>query len=96
MIINEKGDVLPCILLARKTPFELSSKSTTVGPVIWGNIFDDGPLLIWKSKKNVQFRRMLKNKTVPKECSFCPDAYGVISSNRNSKIQQALETENDA
>ena len=87
MNINEKGDVSPCILLARKTPFELFSKSATVKPVIWGNIFDDDPLSIWKSKKSVQFRKMLKNKVVPNECSLCPDAYGVICSNRNSRIQ---------
>jgi len=87
MNINEKGDVFPCILLARKTPFELFSKTATVDPVIWGNIFDDDPLSIWRSRKNVQFRKMLKNKVVPNECSLCSNAYGVISSNRNSKIK---------
>ena len=83
MNINEKGDVSPCILLARKTPFELFSKSDTVKPVIWGNIFDDDPLSIWKNKKSVQFRKMLKNNIVPYECSLCPNAYGVIHSSRN-------------
>jgi len=87
MNIDEKGDVSPCILLARKTPFELFSKSVTVMPVIWGNVFDDDPFSIWKSKKSVQFRKMLRNKVVPNECSLCPDAYGVICSNRKSKIQ---------
>ena len=87
MNINEKGDVSPCILLNRKTPFELFSKSATAKPVIWGNIFDDDAFSIWKSKKSVQFRKMLKKKLVPNECSLCPDAYGVICSNRNSKIE---------
>ena len=87
MNINEKGDVCPCILLARKTPFELFSKSVTVQPVIWGNIFDADPFSIWKSKKSVQFRKMLQNKLIPNECHLCPDAYGVICSNRNSIIQ---------
>ncbi len=86
MTIDDKGNIAPCICLARKTPFELFSKTATVKPVIWGNIFDDDPLSIWKSKKSVQFRKMLKNKVVPNECSLCPDAYGVICSNRNSKI----------
>ena len=87
MNISENGDVTPCILLARKTPFELFSKSATAKPIIWGNIFDDDPLSIWKSKESVSFRQMLKRKTIPNECSLCPDAYGVICSNRNTKIQ---------
>lgn len=88
MNINEKGDVSPCILLARKTPFELFSKSAVVKPVIYGNVFDNDPLSIWKCKKSVQFRTMLKNNTVPDECSLCADAYGVICSNRNSEIHK--------
>ena len=87
MNICENGDVSPCILLARKTPFELFSKSVTVKPVIWGNVFDKDPLSIWRSNESISFRKMLKRNVVPKECSLCPDAYGVICSNRNSKIQ---------
>lgn len=89
MNINEEGDVSPCMLLVRKTPFELFSRSAMVEPVIWGNIFEDDPLSIWRSKKSVQFRKMLRNKIIPDKCSLCADAYGVICSNRNFKIQNA-------
>lgn len=82
MNIDEKGNISPCILLARETPFTLFSKTATVQPVIWGNVFADDPLSIWKGEKSVRFRSMLKNKAVPNECFLCADAYGVICSNR--------------
>lgn len=86
MNINEKGDVSPCILLARQTPFELFSKTNTAEPIVYGNIFKDTPLSIWNSKKATEFRNKLKNRKVPQECCLCPDAYGVICSNRDTKI----------
>jgi hypothetical protein len=86
MTIDDKGNVAPCICLARNTPFELFSKSKVLGPVVWGNVFDEDPLLIWRSKNSVQFRAKLKNKEVQEECSLCVDAYGVGCSNRSSKI----------
>jgi len=84
--IDDKGNIAPCICLARKTPFELFSEAKVLGPVVWGNVFDEDPLLIWRSKNSVQFRTKLKNKEVPDECSLCVDAYGVGCSNRRSKI----------
>jgi hypothetical protein len=57
-----------------------------LGPVVWGNVFDEDPLLIWRSKNSVQFRTKSKNKEVPGECSLCVDAYGVGCSNRSSNI----------
>ena len=85
MTIDEKGNVCPCILLARKTPFELFSKTAVAEPVIFGNIFDLDPLSIWRSKESERFRNMLKNKVIPGQCLLCADAYGVICSNRNVK-----------
>jgi len=86
MTIDGKGNVAPCICLARKTPFELFSETKVLGPVVWGNVFDEDPLLIWRSKNSVQFRTKSKNKEVPGECSLCVDAYGVGCSNRSSNI----------
>ena len=83
MNIDEKGNVSPCILLARKTPFELFSKSRIVEPVVFGNIFDNNPLSIWRDEKYSQFRTMLKNNIIPEECSLCADAYGISCSNRD-------------
>ena len=86
MTIDDKGNIAPCICLARKTPFELFSETKVLGPVVWGNVFDEDPLLIWRSKNSVQFRTKSKNKEVPGECSLCVDAYGVGCSNRSSNI----------
>ncbi|MEW6599771.1 MAG: radical SAM/SPASM domain-containing protein [Nitrospirota bacterium] len=85
MTIDEKGNVCPCIILARQTPFELFSKTCDAEPVIFGNIFTDDPLTIWKGEKSVRFRTMLQNKVIPRECTLCADAYGVVCSNRNVK-----------
>jgi MoaA/NifB/PqqE/SkfB family radical SAM enzyme len=82
MTIDEKGNVSPCILLARKTPLALFTDSSVVGPVIFGNIFESDAASIWRSDKSVRFRSMLKKHIIPKECSLCADAYGVICSNR--------------
>ena len=86
MTINESGDVSPCILLARKTPFELFQRSATSTTVIWGNVFRDDPRSVWTSREAVQFRAMLKKRVIPAACTLCPDAYGVICSNRRSKL----------
>ncbi len=86
MTIDGKGNVAPCICLARKTPFELFSETKVLGPVVWGNVFDENPLLIWRSKNSVQSRAKLKSKEIPDECSLCVDAYGVGCSNRSSNI----------
>jgi MoaA/NifB/PqqE/SkfB family radical SAM enzyme len=60
MTIDEKGNVSPCIILARKTPLALFFGSGVVGPVIFGNIFDSDAVSIWRSDENVRFRNMLK------------------------------------
>lgn len=83
MNVDETGNVSPCILLARKTPFELFGKSHIVDPVIFGNIFTNDPIFMWREEKFVHFRNMLKNNIVPRECSLCADAYGVSCSNRD-------------
>jgi MoaA/NifB/PqqE/SkfB family radical SAM enzyme len=85
MTIDEKGNVAPCIILARRTPFELFSNTSEAEPVIFGNIFDEDPLAIWKGEKSVQFRSMLDNGKIPKACALCADAYGVVCSNRDIK-----------
>ncbi|MBI4683411.1 MAG: radical SAM protein [Nitrospirae bacterium] len=86
MTIDEKGNVSPCILLARKTPLTLFCDSAVVGPVIFGNIFDSDAASIWRSDKSVRFRSMLKKHIIPKECTHCADAYGVICSNRELRL----------
>ena len=82
MIIDDKGNITPCIYLARKTPFELFLESKVSDPVVWGNVFDEDPLAIWRSKNSVQFRAKLKSKEIPDECTLCAEAYGVCCSRR--------------
>lgn len=85
MCINEKGDVSPCILLARKTPFELFSKTGTSSPVIYGNVLTEEPILIWNKKEYLDFRNKLRKSIIPEECVLCADAYSVICSQRTLK-----------
>jgi len=88
MIIDDKGNIVPCIYLARKTPFELFSESKVSGPVVWGNVFDEDPLVIWRSKNSVQFRAKLKNKEIPGECTHCAEAYGVCCSKKYEELKK--------
>lgn len=85
MNIDEKGNVSPCIFLSRRTPFELFSKSVVTEPLIFGNIFDDDPLSIWRNEEFVKFRNMLKDNVIPIECTLCADAYDVTCANRDLK-----------
>lgn len=83
MTITEKGDVAPCILLARRTPFEFLSAVTVVEPIIWGNVFAEEPLSIWRKPEFRSFRIQLQNGQIPTGCSLCPDAYGLVCSRRS-------------
>jgi len=88
MIIDDRGNIAPCIHLARKAHFELFSESKVSDPVVWGNIFDEDPLAIWRSKNSVQFRAKLKSKEIPDECSLCVDAYGVGCSRKLEVLKE--------
>jgi len=74
--------------LARKAHFELFSESKVSDPVVWGNVFDEDPLAIWRSKNSVQFRAKLKSKEIPDECSLCVDAYGVGCSRKFEVLKE--------
>lgn len=78
LCIDEHGDVSPCIFLARKTPFELFSRTGFTSPLKFGNVLEDNPFSIWNKREFCNFRDQLKNASIPQECRFCPDAYGLI------------------
>jgi len=88
MIIDDKGNIAPCIYLARKTPFELFSESKVSDPVVWGNVFDEDPLAVWRSKDCVQFRTKSKSKETPDECILCAEAYGVCGSKKSEVLRK--------
>lgn len=81
MHIGENGDVSACMHLARQTPLVLFSDARINPPVIYGNVFKEDPLDIWRKKEFLEFRKKHQRGDVPEECSFCGEAYGVIVSN---------------
>jgi len=85
---DDKGNIAPCIHLARKAHFELFSESKVSDPVVWGNVFDEDPLAIWRSKSSVQFRTKSKSKETPDECILCAEAYGVCGSKKSEVLRK--------
>ncbi len=78
MYIDKKGNISPCAQLARKTRMSLFDKVGTSEPIIWGNVLEEDPYKIWKSKASVDFRRQLHERKLPEECALCAMGYGVI------------------
>jgi len=83
LIIDWNGNVVPCDFLAVESPFELFGETKTSKPVIFGNIFKDDALQIYRSKDYTVFRnRHRAASNIPEECSHCIDAYGLMCSHR--------------
>ena len=81
--IDINGNVAPCDFLAVSTPFTLWGETAQNDPVIMGNIFEQDPLEIYRSKKYKDFQKAHRTgKNLPKECVSCIDAYGLMCSNR--------------
>lgn len=81
--IDSNGNVAPCDFLAVTTPFTIWGETVKNPPVIFGNIFKDNPLEIYRSPAFKKFRTAHREgKDLPKECASCIDAYGLMCSNR--------------
>ena len=81
--IDSNGNVAPCDFLAVSTPFTLWGKTIQNPPVPMGNIFKSDPLQIYRSAAFKKFRSDHRlGKNLPKECTNCIDAYGLMCSNR--------------
>ncbi len=83
LIVDINGNVSPCDFLAVSTPFELFGETKVSPPLIFGNIFDKEPMDIYNSKQFNEFRQKhRKGKSLPRQCTLCIDAYGLMCSNR--------------
>lgn len=82
LFINYNGDVAPCDYLAVSTPFEYFGDVQISKPVIYGNVYKEDVLAIYRSKRADEFRKMHRANTLPPECSHCIDGYGLMCSKR--------------
>jgi MoaA/NifB/PqqE/SkfB family radical SAM enzyme len=82
LFINYNGDVAPCDYLAVSTPFEYFGSRKTSKPVIFGNVFKEDVLDIYRSVRAHSFRRMHRSNKLPEACDHCIDGYGLMCSRR--------------
>lgn len=81
--VDSNGNVAPCDFLAVSTPFTLWGETVRNPPVIFGNIFKEDPLQIYRHPDFKKFREAHRlGKDLPKQCTHCIDAYGLMCSNR--------------
>ena len=81
--VDSNGNVAPCDFLAVTTPFTLWGDTVRNPPVIFGNIFKDDPLQIYRHPGFKKFREAHQlGKELPQQCTHCIDAYGLMCSNR--------------
>jgi radical SAM protein with 4Fe4S-binding SPASM domain len=81
--VDSNGNVAPCDFLAVTTPFTLWGDTVRNPPVIFGNIFKDDPLQIYRHPGFKKFREAHRlGKELPEQCTHCIDAYGMMCSNR--------------
>ena len=81
--IDSNGNVAPCDFLAVSTPFTLWGKTIQNPPVLFGNVLKSDPLQIYRNATFKKFRTAHRlGKDLPKECTNCIDAYGLMCSNR--------------
>jgi MoaA/NifB/PqqE/SkfB family radical SAM enzyme len=78
MNIDIEGNIVPCHLFSQKTSLALLDKFGTTEQIIWGNVFEQDPYKIWTSKASVDFRRLLHEGKLPKECALCAAGHNVI------------------
>jgi MoaA/NifB/PqqE/SkfB family radical SAM enzyme len=82
LFINSNGDVAPCDYLAVKTPFEYFGSQKTSAPTIFGNVWQNNALSIFRNKQAKFFRKMHRNGKLPDACDHCIDGYGLMCSKR--------------
>jgi MoaA/NifB/PqqE/SkfB family radical SAM enzyme len=81
--VDIKGNVAPCDFLGVTTPFTLWGETTSNPPVLFGNIFKEDPLEIYRRPDVKKFREAHRlGKELPPQCRSCIDAYGLMCSNR--------------
>ncbi len=81
--IDINGNAAPCDFLAVSTPFTLWGETIKHSPVLFGNILKENPLKIYRHHAFKKFRDAHRlGKNLPKECTHCIDAYGMMCSNR--------------
>lgn len=81
--VDINGNVAPCDFLGVTTPFTLWGETLQSAPIIFGNILKDDPIKIYRKEEFKIFRRKHQlGVELPKECTHCIDAYGLMCSNR--------------
>ena len=81
--VDSNGNVAPCDFLAVSTPFTLWGETVRHKPLIFGNIFKDDPVEIYRRPEFKKFRESHRlGKDLPEQCTHCIDAYGLMCSNR--------------
>lgn len=82
LCIDEEGNVNPCVMLAKKTPFFFLNACTKGSVINFGNILKEEIQDIWNKKEFVNFRDKVNSAQAPMECQLCAEGYGVVCSNR--------------
>ncbi|MDW7680819.1 MAG: radical SAM protein [bacterium] len=83
LFIDINGNVAPCDYLAVSTNMYFLGKHQQSKPVIFGNVYQEDPLKIYRSLAFKKFRHQHRaGKNIPEQCRFCIDAYGLMCSHR--------------
>ncbi|OQX88034.1 hypothetical protein B6D60_02760 [candidate division KSB1 bacterium 4484_87] len=83
LFVDINGNVAPCDYLAVSTNFYYFGKHKQGKPLIFGNVYQDDPLKIYRSIPFKKFRRQHRaGKNLPESCRYCIDAYGLMCSHR--------------
>jgi MoaA/NifB/PqqE/SkfB family radical SAM enzyme len=81
--VDSNGNVAPCDFLAVTTPFTLFGETVRHAPVIFGNVYKDDPVQIYRKPEFKHFREAHRlGAELPEQCTHCIDAYGLMCSNR--------------
>ena len=81
--VDINGNVAPCDFLGVTTPFTLWGNTLQNPPMLFGNIFKDEPIEIYRKPAFKAFREAHQlGKELPEACTNCIDAYGLMCSNR--------------
>ena len=88
---DTNGNVALCDFLAVTSPFILCGTTTQNAPVIFGNIYTEEPIDIYRSQAFENFRRAhRKGNELPLQCQNCIEAYGLMCSNRTTRFAEYL------
>ncbi len=77
LYIDEMGNVSPCVYLNKPTQLTMNGETITTEPIIWGNVFKEDAIKIWRKKECVDFRRKLWLGQA-EECQKCGMMWKVI------------------